>query len=55
MSVISGAQAESIKKSLDNIGAKDAYIRDLQSGDGSQGFPEYGAGDEPERCCWKCK
>jgi chemotaxis protein MotB len=31
MSVISGAQAESIKKSLDNIGAKDAYIRDLQS------------------------
>ena len=30
MSVISGAQAESIKKSLDNIGAKDAYIRDLQ-------------------------
>ena len=31
LSVISGAQAESIKKSLDNIGAKDAYIRDLQS------------------------
>jgi chemotaxis protein MotB len=31
MSVISGSQAESIKKSLDNIGAKDAYIRDLQS------------------------
>ena len=31
MSVISGAQAESIKKSLENIGAKDAYIRDLQS------------------------
>lgn len=31
MSVISGAQAESIKKSLDNIGSKDAYIRDLQS------------------------
>jgi chemotaxis protein MotB len=30
MSVISGAQAESIKKSLENIGAKDAYIRDLQ-------------------------
>lgn len=31
MSVISGAQAESIKKSLENIGAKDAYIRDLQA------------------------
>ena len=31
MSVISGAQAESIRKSLENIGAKDAYIRDLQS------------------------
>src|SRR5450432_3488633 len=31
MSVISGSQAESIKKSLDNIGAKDAYIQDLQS------------------------
>jgi len=31
LSVISGAQAESIKKSLENIGAKDAYIRDLQS------------------------
>jgi len=31
MSVISGAQAESIKKSLDNIGAKDAYITDLQA------------------------
>ncbi len=31
LSVISGAQAESIKKSLDNIGAKDAYIKDLQS------------------------
>ncbi len=30
LSVISGAQAESIKKSLDNIGAKDAYIKDLQ-------------------------
>jgi chemotaxis protein MotB len=30
LSVISGAQAESIKKSLDNIGAKDAYIQDLQ-------------------------
>jgi len=31
LSVISNAQAESIKKSLDNIGAKDVYIRDLQS------------------------
>ncbi len=31
MSVISSSQAESIKKSLENIGAKDAYIRDLQS------------------------
>jgi chemotaxis protein MotB len=30
LSVISGSQAESIKKSLDNIGAKDAYIQDLQ-------------------------
>lgn len=31
LSVISSAQAESIKKSLENIGAKDAYIRDLQA------------------------
>ncbi|MFI5193641.1 MAG: hypothetical protein ACHQD7_06275, partial [Chitinophagales bacterium] len=31
LSVISSAQAESIRKSLENIGAKDAYIRDLQS------------------------
>ncbi|MBS1563897.1 MAG: OmpA family protein [Bacteroidetes bacterium] len=31
LSVISGSQAESIKKSLENIGAKDAYIQDLQS------------------------
>lgn len=31
LSVISTAQAQSIKKSLDNIGAKDAYIQDLQS------------------------
>jgi chemotaxis protein MotB len=30
LSIISGAQAESIKKSLDNIGVKDAYIKDLQ-------------------------
>ena len=31
LSVISGSQAESIKKSLDNIGSKDAYIQNLQS------------------------
>lgn len=31
LSVISNSQAESIKKSLDNIGMKDAYIKDLQS------------------------
>src|SRR6266702_6695279 len=31
LSVISGTQAESIKKSLDNIGAKDNYIQNLQS------------------------
>jgi chemotaxis protein MotB len=31
LSVISDAQAESISKSLDNIGAKDAYIQSLQS------------------------
>ena len=31
LSVISNAQAESIKKSLDNIGAKDLYIKDLQT------------------------
>ena len=31
LSVITGSQAESIKKSLDNIGAKDMYIQDLQS------------------------
>jgi chemotaxis protein MotB len=30
MSVISGSQAESIQKSLDNLGAKDAYIQSLQ-------------------------
>jgi chemotaxis protein MotB len=30
LSVISSTQAESIKKSLDNIGAKDVYIMDLQ-------------------------
>ncbi|MFT3678733.1 MAG: OmpA family protein [Ferruginibacter sp.] len=31
LSVISSSQAESIKKSLDNIGGKDAYIQSLQS------------------------
>lgn len=30
LSVISSAQAESIKKSMDNLGMKDAYIYDLQ-------------------------
>ena len=30
LSVVTGSQAESIRKSLDNIGAKDIYIRDLQ-------------------------
>ena len=30
LSVISSSQAESIKKSLDNIGSKDNYIQDLQ-------------------------
>lgn len=30
LSIISGSQAESIKKSLDNIGVKDAYINELQ-------------------------
>jgi chemotaxis protein MotB len=31
LSLISGTQAESIKKSLDNIGAKDLYIANLQA------------------------
>ncbi len=31
MSVISSTQAESIKKSMENIGAKDSYIQDLQT------------------------
>lgn len=31
MSVVSSSQAESIKKSLESLGAKDAYIQDLQS------------------------
>lgn len=31
LSVISSAQAESIKKSMDNLGLKDAYIQDLQT------------------------
>ena len=30
ISLISNAQAESIKKSLDNMGAKDSYLQDLQ-------------------------
>ena len=30
LSVVTGSQAESIKKSLENIGAKDVYIKDLQ-------------------------
>ena len=37
LSVISGSQAESIKKSLENIGAKDMYIKDLQSSNGVLG------------------
>ena len=31
LSVLSSSQAESIKKSLENIGSKDAYIQDLQT------------------------
>ena len=31
LSVLSSTQAESVRKSLENIGAKDAYIQDLQS------------------------
>lgn len=31
LSVISSSQAESIKKSMENIGAKDSYIQDLQT------------------------
>ncbi len=31
LSVLSATQAESVKKSLENIGSKDAYIQDLQS------------------------
>jgi len=30
LSVVTGSQAESIRKSLENIGSKDLYIRDLQ-------------------------
>jgi chemotaxis protein MotB len=30
LSVVTGSQAESIKKSLENIGSKDIYIKDLQ-------------------------
>jgi len=31
LSVLSATQAESVKKSLENLGSKDAYIQDLQS------------------------
>ena len=31
LSVLSGTQAESVKKSLENLSGKDAYIKDLQS------------------------
>lgn len=31
LSVLSATQAESVKKSLENLGAKDAYIQDLQT------------------------
>lgn len=31
LSVLSATQAESVKRSLENLGAKDAYIQDLQS------------------------
>ena len=31
LSVVSSSQAENIKKSLDNIGAKDMYIQDLEA------------------------
>ena len=31
LSVISSTQAESIKKSMENLGMKDAYIKDLQT------------------------
>ncbi|MEO8582745.1 MAG: OmpA family protein [Flavitalea sp.] len=31
LSVLSSTQAESVKKSLENLGSKDAYIQDLQS------------------------
>src|SRR5690606_19753982 len=31
LSVLSATQAESVKRSLENLGSKDAYIQDLQS------------------------
>jgi chemotaxis protein MotB len=31
LSVLSATQAESVRKSLENLGSKDAYIQDLQS------------------------
>ena len=57
MSVISSSQAESIKKSLDNIGAKDTYIQTLQQQMAhkdsiiacQERFVEHGIGDEFER------
>ena len=50
LSVISSSQAESIKKSMENIGAKDSYIQDLQASLGEKGFIEYGSGNEPKGC-----
>ncbi len=35
LSVISSSQAESIKKSMENIGAKDSYIQTLATTDGA--------------------
>jgi chemotaxis protein MotB len=43
MSVITSTQAESIKKSMENIGAKDSYIQTFATADGKKGFIEYGA------------
>jgi chemotaxis protein MotB len=46
LSVISSSQAESIKKSLENIGSKDIYIQDLQKAILSERLFEYGVGNE---------
>ena len=51
MSVISTSQAESIKKSMDNIGAKDVYIQIFTRANGPKRFTQYGPGDEFERRC----